>query len=214
MNHISDAEKTFVAAFDVDKTLVVRDCVFPFMLRVAGRRRLAGLLAKNGPALVGHSSRRDRDMVKRVLVSAVFAGRTASDVREIGAAFAQSVASSWIRPDVARRLRFHQDQGHRVVLVSASLDAYLDPLGDIIGVDEVLCTRLEVDGAGAYTGNLVGGNCRGQAKVDALVAAFGPISAEENWLAYAYGDSSGDRDMLEAASIGINVKRTTLSASC
>jgi phosphatidylglycerophosphatase C len=34
------SDKVVVAAFDVDGTLTTRDCVRPFLERVAGRRRL------------------------------------------------------------------------------------------------------------------------------------------------------------------------------
>lgn len=203
-----------VAAFDVDKTLVVRDCVLPFMSRVTGPRSLMSLVGVNSASLAKLLARRERDRVKELIVGAVFEGRTESEVRERGEIFAQSVASSWIRHDVAQRLRFHQEMGHHVVLVSASLDAYLEPLGRIIGVDNVLCTRLEVGDDGRLTGRLVGPNCRGRAKVMALEAAYGPITPDRPWLGYAYGDSEGDREMLAVASVGVNVKRTTLEYAC
>jgi phosphatidylglycerophosphatase C len=64
-----------------------------------------------------------------------------------------------------------------------------------------------VDGTGRITGRMLGGNCRGPEKVARL----------EAWLAgqqppiYAYGNSSGDRELLARAHVGVMVRpRTTL----
>jgi phosphatidylglycerophosphatase C len=97
-----------------------------------------------------------------------------------------------------------------VVLVSASLQPYLEVLGDLLEVDAVLCTQLQVHD-GRYTGELLGKNCRGEEKVLRLhhwcTAANLPIDAVK----YAYGDSSGDRQMLAAVDNGILVKSIELS---
>lgn len=203
-----------VAAFDFDKTLTVRDCVVPFMVKVAGRRRFAAVLARNSAALSRAASRRDRDRVKVLMVREIFGGHSATTIREIGHEFASLVTSRWMREDVVDRLRFHQESGHRVVLVSASLDPYLDPLGEMLEVDAVLCTRLRTTDEGRLTGEIDGDNCRGGAKVAALQKWGGPLDEAACWLDYAYGDSRGDEPMLRLANHGINVSRTTLSRSC
>lgn len=100
-----------------------------------------------------------------------------------------------MRPDTVARLRWHVRSGHRVVLVSASYRNYLEPLAERLGVEAVLSTELEIVD-GICTGELAGPNCRAAEKVTRL----------SDWLAsrridspeiYAYGDSSGDRQMLE-----------------
>jgi phosphatidylglycerophosphatase C len=105
------------------------------------------------------------------------------------------------------RARDHLERGHGVVVVSASPSIYLEPLAERLGFDAVLATRLEVDGSGRITGRMLGGNCRGPEKVARL----------EGWLAgraprvYAYGNSSGDRELLARADVGVMVRpRTTL----
>jgi phosphatidylglycerophosphatase C len=84
-----------------------------------------------------------------------------------------------------------------VVLVSASFELYLDTIGERLGVDAVLGTRLAVDDAGRCTGALEGPNCRGPEKVrrlhEWLAAEHAGRAAAEVW---AYGDSPGDRELL------------------
>ena len=64
-----------------------------------------------------------------------------------------------------------------MILASASLEPYVRPLGEILGVDDVVCTRLERDAAGRLTGRLLGANCRGPEKarrVSEWLAEAGP----------------------------------------
>lgn len=204
-----------MAAFDVDKTLVVRDCVVPFMLRVAGVGAGLMIAGRTAGSSMTCLVRGRRDDLKRLFVREIFRSREVAEVEKLGCEFAEEVATTWMREDVVRRLRFHQSMGHTVVLVSASLDPYLHRLGEILEVDAVLCTTLERGADGRYTGEIEGMNCRGTSKVEALEAWRGEkLVGPDGWLTYAYGDSSGDTAMLAAASLGVNVRRTSLKISC
>ena len=204
-----------VVAFDVDKTLTIKDCVLPFMSLVAGRLSLARVVLRNPLQVASLLKRRDRDGLKRLFVRSVFKGRDASEIEELGEQFASVVLEKWMRADVAQRLRWHQKNGHIVLLVSASLDAYLVPLAKTIGAEAVLCTTLEADENGVLTGDLVGDNCRAQQKVDRLEKwAKNRGTAGDNWLSIAYGDSRGDLEMLSYARVGQNVSRQILEPAC
>lgn len=195
-----------VAAFDVDNTLTVRDCVVPFMQKVAGRLQFVKACVSDPVQLAKLVVRRDRDAIKAYFVNKVFAGENVDEVSELGIEFAAHVVGSWIREDVAQRMRWHQAQGHVVVLISASLEPYLQPLGDLCEVDAVLCTRLE-ESEGVYTGRLEGPNCRGDEKVVRLREWLSASGLSHDALVYAYGDSSGDTALLAAAQHGFLVKK-------
>lgn len=198
-----------VAAFDVDGTLTRRDTLGPFLVRACGPGRVARAGARHavrlGRVAVGWG---DRDAAKAALLATLLAGRSEADVERAGQRHASAVLARGLRPDTTARLAWHRRQGHTVVLVSASLRCYLDPLGRALGVDAVLCTELEVDG-GVLTGRLQGPNCRGQAKVDRLLAWAGRRPAE----LWAYGDSAGDRELLALADHAERVGRSPLPAS-
>lgn len=66
-----------------------------------------------------------------------------------------------VRPMAERRIAWHKERGHRLVLVSASLDLYLEPITRELGFDDLLCTRLSKN-HGVFDGNLDGKNCRAQ----------------------------------------------------
>lgn len=194
-----------VAAFDVDGTLTVRDCMVPFLERLAGRAGLALGVTRQTRAVVGAALHMDRDRFKAVAVRAAYAGREERCVERIGGGYADTILDTLIRPDTRARLSWHQRQGHRVVLVSASLGAYLRPLGRMLGVDGVLCSEVSVGQDGRYTGELIDGNCRGPEKARRLRAWLGETEAVDA-LVWAYGDSRGDRELLLAADHPVNVK--------
>jgi len=185
-----------VAAFDVDNTLTVRDCVVPFMKSVGGVSILSKVLFSDLGATFQSIRRRDRDSLKMKFVEGVFAGKGSREVESLGIQFASKVADKWLRSDVATRMRWHQEQGHVVILVSASLGAYLHPLGDLLEVDAVLCTELE-EKDGFLTGKLVGQNCRGKEKASRVQKWCQDSGIATEDLVYAYGDSSGDTELLE-----------------
>lgn len=195
-----------IAVFDLDKTLTVRDCVVPFMLRSGRAPRVLSAVIARMPRIISMVIRRDRDALKALFVRIAFSGLSVEDVNDQGVEFADVIAASWMRHDVAERLRWHQDQDHVVLLVTASLAPYAEPLGDLLEVDGVLCTRLaSVDGV--YTGELDGSNCRGTEKVNRIRQWCIDSGISPESVQFAYGDSAGDGPMLALASHGVLVGR-------
>lgn len=199
-----------VAAFDVDGTLTVRDCVRPFLVRVGGWSGLPRALARRPAASVGAALRRDRDRMKELVVGGVLRGRQITQVEQLGETFADFVASSWLRNDTVERLRWHQRAGHRIVLVSASLSPYLRPLGRRLGVDGVLCAEPLRQGD-AFGDGLDGRNCRAAEKVRRLEAWLREQQLTNATL-WAYGDSAGDRELLARADHAVLVTDHRLDA--
>lgn len=188
-----------VAAFDFDETLTEHDTVIPFLQRVVGRRALTiGLLAR-AHRLVPAVARRDRDAIRSIATDRVFRDRSIADVEEHAIAYGAQLVETGLRPDTTARLRWHVSAGHRVVIVSASYEQYVRIVGEHLGVDDVLATRLEVD-AGRCTGRLLGENCRGPEKLRRLRFWLSDQGIERgDATLWAYGDSRGDRELLAAA---------------
>lgn len=189
---------TVVAAFDLDGTLTVRDCVVPFLARVAGRRRLLGVTLTG---LAGSpASVRSRDRVK-ALGARALAGTGIEQADRVARDFADEVASGWLRDDTVAQLEEHRRAGHRIVIVSASFSLYAVHIGAALGVDAVLATGLRVVD-GVLTGELEGPNCRRHVKVRRLDEWItGTGSLLDDVVVHAYGDSAGDRELLERADV-------------
>lgn len=206
----SPSRPTVVAAFDVDNTLTTRDCVIPFLRRVGGRRFVVRL-ALHGPRIVVAAAGRRRDRIKVLATRAAVRGRPHDEIVAEARRFAETVWESRMRPDTVARLRWHLEQGHRVVLVSASYRDYLVPLAERLGAHAVLSTELDVRD-GICTGELRGPNCRAGVKVERLrswIASEGVAPSE----VHAYGDSTGDRELLAFADHATLVGSTPITVA-
>ncbi len=117
----------------------------------------------------------------------------------MGVEFAATVIADRLRPDVMARFEEYRTGGARTVIVSASFELYLTPIGERIGADAVLGTRLE-SREGRFTGRLEGPNCRAAEKVRRFEAWLDSQSLRRSDLTmHAYGDSNGDLDLLRVA---------------
>jgi phosphatidylglycerophosphatase C len=199
---VSDVVHPRVAVFDLDGTVTTRDCVVPFLRRVGGTSAVAGRLVYRTGSILPLLTRRDRDALKAVAAHAAFAGRPAAEVLAEGRHFAEIVHRRWLRSDTMGAMAAHRDAGDTVVVVSASFEAYVLPLGERLGVDGALGTRLEVGPDGRHTGRLDGPNCRGPEKVRRLHAWLDAHHGGRPAVqVVAYGDSVGDRELLADADV-------------
>lgn len=197
MNEKNKDERPVVAAFDFDGTLTYRDTLSSFLLYAAGPLKTTWCLLLQLPILVAFVlGRASRQEVKERVLKQFFAGESMDKLRHMGKIFAKEQLSRHLRPESMERLKWHLQQGHRCVLVSASVDVYLEPWAKSAGFSDALTSKVAFDAEGNVTGKLIGLNCRCQEKVRRLRELLGPL---EKYHIYAYGDSRGDKEMLAIA---------------
>ncbi|MBV6510090.1 MAG: hypothetical protein JJLCMIEE_03210 [Acidimicrobiales bacterium] len=191
-----------VAAFDFDGTITRRDTLAGFLARVAGRRALAATLLAESPRLIARrGGDQQRDATKERVLARIFAGRSCEEVSRAGRAYATELPSRY-RSDVIERLRWHREQDHELVMVSASLDCYLRHVARELGFDHLICIELEVGEDGRLTGKLKRPNVRGNEKVRRLREYLGGEPTE----LWAYGNSAGDEAMLSLADHAVRIR--------
>ena len=108
--------------------------------------------------------------------------------------FAETEIPKMLRPAVIEKLNWHRENNHRIVIVSASATEWLTAWTNALNV-ELIGTELEIKD-GKVTGKLASANCFGIEKANRINAA---INLAEYSEIYAYGDSSGDKEMLGLA---------------
>jgi HAD superfamily hydrolase (TIGR01490 family) len=189
-----------VAAFDFDGTITDRDTLVPFLVLAFGRARIAAAFATLPLTGLGWLLRCvSIDAFKRRVLRRLVAGAPAGRLRALGPAHMRAIWR-WLRVDAVERIEWHRQRGHRLVLVSSTLDLYLADVARELGFDDLLCTRLArelgPDGVERFTGRLEGADCTGAEKLRRLQALVGDLRGVE---LHAYGDSAGDRELLAAA---------------
>ncbi len=183
-----------LALFDFDHTVTTCDTYGRFLRRVATPEQLARAWWKVGPWLLAYrlkliSPERIRARVTRLTLG----NRHAEDIATQAAGYARDVLPDLVRPQMLEQIRWHLQQRHTVVVVSGSLDLYLRPWCQSLGL-ELICNRLESRG-GRLTGRYADGDC-GPRKVEHIRRRY-DLSRYQR--IHAYGDSSEDRPMLALA---------------
>jgi len=89
----------------------------------------------------------------------------------------------------------HRRQGHLVTLISAATPYVVGPLASHLGIEEYLCTRLEIVD-GHFTGQIIEPGCYGPGKVH-WAHEYAQRHDAGLAQAYFYTDSCSDRPLLE-----------------
>lgn len=183
-----------LALFDFDHTVTTCDTYGRFLRRVATPEQLAQAWWKVGPWLLAYrlkliSAERIRARVTRL----TFSNRHSDDIATQAAGYARDVLPEVVRPQMLEQIRWHLQQRHTVVIVSGSLDLYLRPWCESLGLG-LICNRLESHD-GRLTGRYADGDCAPR-KVDHIRQRY-DLSRFQR--IHAYGDSSEDRPMLALA---------------
>jgi len=184
-----------LVAFDFDGTLTVRDSFNAFLKWRAGPARWTLGLIRLSPALIAYVFNRNRGKLKAAAVREFLKGVSQARLEADARTFAELYAPSLFRPDAVAIWRRWRAKGAKLVIVTASPDLIVAPFARGLGADMLIGTRLAFDLNDKVVGALAGPNCRGKEKVVRLKEAFG----DSVRLAAAYGDTSGDTEMLAIA---------------
>jgi HAD superfamily phosphoserine phosphatase-like hydrolase len=151
------------------------------------------------PALLNwKAGRRSTAWFKQHYLAVILAGTDARKRQQILEHDLPERLIQGLRPEAVARLRWHDQQGHRLVIVSASPRALIQPVAQHLGAELIATETSDLAGEAAIaTLQLTSANCKGAEKVRRLEAWLGqPLQEIE---LHAYGDSRGDRELLQAA---------------
>lgn len=184
-----------IVAFDFDGTLTIRDSFTEFLRWRAGSGGWALGLVRMAPAVAAYARDRDRGRIKAASVKEFLLGVDRATLEADAERFADRVWTRFMRPDALEVWNDWGDRGAHRVIVTASPETTVAPFARRLGAESLLGTHLAFDSQDRVTGAFATANCRGEEKVRRLHAAYGPGLR----LAAAYGDTSGDTEMLAIA---------------
>ena len=128
---------------------------------------------------------------KQKVFSYFFRGTSIEEFNRLGKEFADH-SQHLLRRGGLELVEKAKAEGTDIVVISASIDNWVQPFFPEL---LLLGTQVEVKD-GLLTGRFSTKNCYGQEKVNRLLSVF---PDRENYRLVAYGDSSGDRKLLDFA---------------
>ncbi|GAA2057002.1 HAD family hydrolase [Williamsia deligens] len=187
------------AFFDLDKTIIAKSSTLafsrPFFDEGLINRR--AVLKSSYAQFLFLLTAADHDQVDRLRrhVTQMCAGWDVAQVRAIVAETLHGIVEPLVFAEAAELIAGHRARGHDVVIVSASGSEMVEPIGEMLGVETVLASRMEVVD-GHYTGEL-DFYCYGDAKVTAMRELAERVGYDLEQC-FAYSDSVTDLPMLDA----------------
>ncbi|MCU1604434.1 MAG: Inhibition of morphological differentiation protein, partial [Modestobacter sp.] len=187
------------AFFDLDKTVIAKSSTLAF-----GRPFFQGGLINRRAVLKGayaqfvfSLSGADADQMERLRnqITAMTTGWDAAVVADIVRETLHEIVDPLVYAEAADLMEEHRAAGRKIVIVSSSGAEMVGPIGEMLGVDRVVATRM-VTVEGRYTGEI-----EFYAYGENKAVAIRQVAAEKGYdLAdcWAYSDSITDLPMLEA----------------
>lgn len=196
---MSSPTPTSAAFFDLDKTMIAKSSALAF-----GRPLYhGGLMARSDVLKAGYAqlayliAGADEDQMARTrdYMAQLCRGWETEQVSRIVAETLGELIDPYIYAEAVALVAEHRSAGRDIVLVSASGDELVRPIGLLLGIDHVIATRMVIND-GRYTGDIEF-YAAGPAKAQAM-ADFAAERGYDLKDCYAYSDSLTDMPMLEA----------------
>jgi putative phosphoserine phosphatase / 1-acylglycerol-3-phosphate O-acyltransferase len=188
------------AYFDFDGTLIAGYSAEAFVLDAIRRRKVNPQMMVRSLLAGLDMQFRGSDVTALMEIAADAAkGRREETMNELGRRLFRERVAGTVYPEARAIVKAHQRKGHTVALASSATRFQAGPLADDLGIDHVLCTRIEVDEDGRLTGRVEGPVLWGRNKADA-VAAFAADNGIK--LPESYGYANGDEDVEFLETVG------------
>ncbi len=184
--------KTSLAFFDFDGTISSKDSFVAFMKFTHGKPVFIMRMAMGFFTFFGWKIGLVKSHFTKVkALRSFYKGWSEDRMTVARKQFTAEVIPTILFPKAIEKINWHKEQGHRVIVVTASCDAWLGDWANEMAL-ELLCTEMELK-KGVYTGELTKPNCRGKEKVNRITQH---LKLEDYQEVYAYGNDHGDRQML------------------
>jgi phosphatidylglycerophosphatase C len=192
---VPESNQLTIAAFDFDGTITKSDtlpififCLVNFVKLIVGSIRIL-------PSLVLFKFRiiPNYDAKEKLFIT-FFSGMEINYFNSVSSRFSSKI-DTISNPNAIQKIKWHQDMGHIVLIISASAENWIIPWANKNGIKDVIATKLEVVD-GKITGHMLTRNCHGAEKVNRLLEIY---PHRKDYTLYAYGDSNGDKELLALA---------------
>lgn len=135
---------------------------------------------------------------KKRILKFYLGGYSKKALQAIAHEYVQRISTNGIvKPEMVSLINTYISEGAEVVVVSASLDLWVEPFCNLYAIS-CLSTQIAYSENDIFEGEFKSPNCKGIEKVNRIKKAF---RLEDYTDIIAYGDSSGDIEMMQLANI-------------
>ncbi|MEW5820959.1 MAG: HAD-IB family hydrolase [Cyanobacteriota bacterium] len=188
--------KYTIAAFDFDDTITKKCTFVDIIIYSKGLLNfLLGMSTLLPDVILYKMGFLSNYLVKKKMFTKFFAGQTIEDFKLLCNEYSTNKIDEMILTKAKNQIEWHKSKGHKLVIVTASIEDWIKPWAINNGFDDVLSTKVQIKN-GILTGDFENKNCYGKEKVRRFLEKYPDRS---NYYLYAYGDSDGDKDLLRYA---------------
>ena len=187
------------AFFDLDKTIIAKSSTLAFSkpFQAGGLISRRAVLRSAYAQFVYLAGGADHDQMEKMrkFMSELCTGWDVETVKEIVSDTLHNVVDPLVYDEAVSLIAEHRLAGRDVIIVSTSGSEVVGPIGELLGADRVIATRMEVVD-GKYSGGI-----DYYAYAEEKARAIRELAAEVGYdldHSYAYSDSVTDVHMLEA----------------
>ncbi|MBF8455803.1 HAD-IB family hydrolase [Kaistella sp. G5-32] len=183
--------------FDFDGTLTYKDTMFMY-LKFYNPSKFNIQFIKHIPLFVLLKLKlADAEKVKKSFISSILKGERKAKIERKSQAFFEKYELEIFRENALEFIRNIDRKNTDSYIVSASLDIWVKPFAEKLNI-KLIATRAEFEND-IFTGNLIGRNCNGAEKLNRIKEEIGDKKYDKT---IAFGDTSGDKEMLAWANEG------------
>ncbi len=184
-----------IVLFDFDGTITTDDSLIKFTHFVVGDTKFIWGMILLSPMLTAYKLKFIPNYkAKQYMLSYFFKGMNIEKFIQVANEYSLNHIKTILRPKAMEKITWHKELGHKIVIVSASIECWLKPWCNENNLD-LIATKLEIED-GIVTGKFLTKNCYGIEKANRVQELYNLSDYDH---IYAYGDSSGDRELLELA---------------
>ena len=185
-----------IVFFDFDGTITSQDTLLEIIKFIKGKLRFYVGLLFLSPILIAFKLKLLPNYeAKQIFLSYFLKGIDKETFEEQCRYFATHLIPKLVREKALQKIQMHLAKRHEVVVVSASPENWVSLWCQQYNIT-CIATKLETKN-GKITGRFLGKNCHGKEKVVRILKSFN-LDGYTHIL--AYGDSTGDQEMLDLAS--------------
>lgn len=188
-------QKLTLALFDFDGTITKNDSMIKFIRFAAGDFKFLVGFTVLLPVLISYKLKlMSNHKAKEIVLCYFFKGWSEAKFVKMASEYSLNHIKKILRPEAVKKINWHRQNGHKVVVISASLECWLRPWCEANDL-ELIATKFEIKN-GRISGKYLGKNCYGIEKANRIKELYDLSKYNK---IYAYGDSKGDKEMLALA---------------